>query len=109
MKSSLRAAGILGVSAFLFVAPSFASTPEPTAARIPAGSIIDRVDFEGVLVFERGIILDRIGVKPGDVLTSERVEAIASRMRTLRTPHGFAYKPADRPGRVVLSIGGAGC
>ena len=61
MKSSLRAAGILGVSAFLFVAPSFASTPEPTAARIPVGAIIDRVDFEGVLVFERGIILDRIG------------------------------------------------
>jgi len=84
-----------------------AAAPKPSVGT-PTGAVVEKVVFEGVLPFEQGLVLDRIGVKPGDVLTSSKIERIARQLLTLRVPHSPSYQEGTKPGRVVLSIG-AGC
>ena len=98
------------VAAFgLLATPALAgvAAPKPSQA-VPTGSVIEKVVFEGVLPFEQGLVLDRIGVKPGDVLTSRTIERMGRQLLTLRVPRSFSYQAGTKPGHIVLSIG-AGC
>jgi len=104
-KKVLFAVIVLGALAM----PTLAADAAPKASpQVPAGSVIEKVVFDGVLSFEQGIVLDRIGIKPGDVLTSGAIERLSRQLLTLRVPRSFSYQEGTKPGHIVLSIG-AGC
>ncbi len=103
-----RVFSVAFVLAAFLTAPSLAATRARTTRAVPTGAVIEKVVFENVLPFERGLVLDRIGVKPGDILTTSTIERIAHQLQTLRVPRGFSYQEGSAPGRIVLAIG-AGC
>ena len=108
MRSLKRVLSAIMAPLALLTIPGLAIAAPKPSLRAPTGAVIERVVFDGVLPFEQGIVLDRIGVKPGDILTSSKIQRIARQLQTLRAPHGVSYQEGTKPGRIVLSIG-AGC
>lgn len=109
MNNAARLFGSLSLALVLTAGTAMAASNQPLK-RVPVDAVIEKVDFEEVQLLDQALILGRIGIRPGDTLTTERVAQIPARLRTLAKPPAFGYKAGSKPGFVILSIRNAeGC
>lgn len=76
--------------------------------QISAAPKVETIDFKGLNEAERGLVLQRIALRAGDVLTSEERHRIADELRSAGKQIGktltFSDKPGARFGTVKLRI-----
>jgi outer membrane protein assembly factor BamA len=98
----------------LLAAPSSAAVSK---SRVAGDPVIEAVVFDGVSMAEHGAILERIGVRVGDVLTFEARQRIGRRLNVVGDARAFSFanqgltfsdRAGSRSGKVILVIS-AGC
>ncbi len=110
MKSTLGQLSLVSFALALSTGSATAAPAKKAAIRIPIDSVIEKVSFEKASLLDQALVLGRINVEPGEVLTQERAQQIARSFRLLAPQHGFSYKAGSKPGLVVLLISAAtGC
>jgi hypothetical protein len=107
----------LVVPACLLVLQAVPSSATPAKARAASPPVIEAVVFDGVAMSEQRSILDRIGVRVGDVLGVEARQRIGRHLNVLGDARTFSFsnegltfsdRPGSKPGKVILVIA-AGC
>ena len=97
--------------AFLLI-PAFAQRPAGTVSTqsvptyVPFSAVIETIEFKEVSSELQKVVLDRIGVRVGDVLTSESRQRIGRELGKVRNGMTFTYKPGSKFGTAKLIISG---
>ena len=79
---------------------------------VSVGAVIETIRFDGIDAAKQGAILERVGVKAGDVLSGEVRQRIGRELnrgeKAGQSGMTFTYRPGSRPGTAVLVIS-SGC
>ena len=93
--------------AFL-VGPGLAQSPTkstpPRAAEVPFFAVIETIEFEDVAEDKQKLVLSRIGVRVGDVLTPATRHRIGRELGTVQKGMTFTYKQGSKWGTAKLII-----
>ncbi|MPY90393.1 MAG: hypothetical protein GEU99_21035 [Luteitalea sp.] len=104
-----RSAGSALLGVFLLTsAPAQGQTGRLAAqaapADVPFSAIVETIEFNDVSQETQKLVLDRIGVRPGDTLTVEARRRIARELRTVQKGMTFTYKSGAQLGTATLII-----
>ena len=91
----------------LQAAPMMAQGPVGTS-QITARPEVERIDFEGLDAVQQQMIMSRISLRIGSVLSADARQRVATELRTLGKDMGktltFTYKPGSKSSTVLFKI-----
>ena len=71
---------------------------------ISFSATVETIEFQGVSPETRKLVLDRIGVRPGDMLTAVTRQRIGRELGKVQKGLTFTYKAGTRPATAKLII-----
>lgn len=81
---------------------------QPQAQVIPFSAVVETIEFQGVSPETRQLILARIAVRPGDMLTADTRHRIGRELGKVQQGLTFTYKAGTKRATARLLIS-AGC
>ncbi len=95
---------VLGVALAQDLNRDRAAKPRPND--VPFSALVETIEFTNVPLETRALIVNRIGVRPGDALTAETRHRIARELGKAGKGLTFTYRPGSKPGAAKLIISG---
>lgn len=76
------------------------------APMVPVSAVVETIEFKNVSPQIRKVVLDRIGVRVGDKLSSEARQRIGRELGKVQKGMTFTYKTGSTEGTAQLIISG---
>ena len=92
------AAALLGAS---LLSPTFAQGPR---ADVPFFAIVETIEFKDMSQQQQKLVLERIGLRVGDMLTADARQRIGLEIGKIQKGSTFTYKAGSKPGTAKLII-----
>jgi outer membrane protein assembly factor BamA len=78
--------------------------PATVSSNVPFSAVVEAIEFKGVSEGTRKLVLDRIGVRPGDILTVAARHRIGRELGNIQKGLTFTYKSGSRRATTKLTI-----
>jgi hypothetical protein len=103
--SRCAAATLFGTS---LLTPAFAQSPaagrQPQSVEVPLFAVVETIDFKDVSKEQQKLILDRIGVRVGGMLTADTRQRIGRELGKIQKGMTFTYKTGSKWNTAKLVI-----
>lgn len=73
---------------------------------VPPSAVVETIEFKDVSPQMQKVVLDRIGIRIGDVLSGEARQRIGRELGKVRKGMTFTYKAGSKQGTAQLIISG---